>query len=184
MRLDINFREQAYRREKQTTMLVYVFALLVLFLTLYLFTDYLHLSSVLEEREGTLVQLKKEHSLLLAQRERLKPVDTEMNPGLVDYESFLGRYVGRAPDVLLYDLEKTVPEGVYITNLSYDRASGVAVVNAVANRPEYVTKILVSLEQVADYSQVMLTNQAEMEGEGKTKFVFKIVDNDKVEGDE
>lgn len=183
MGLDINFREKEYRREKQVQMLVYAFAVIFLLLAINLYSDFLHLSSELAEQENLVLKLEEERTTLLAQREKLKPVAAEQPPPLVGYESFLGRYAGRAPDEVLYDLEKTIPEGVYITGFTYDRVTGVAVINAVSSSPDLVAKVLRTLETMSDYSQVMLTNQAEMEQKGRTKFVIKIVDNKKVDDD-
>jgi Tfp pilus assembly protein PilN len=177
MGLAVNFREREYRGEKRAILLLYLASLLLLATALYLFSDYLHRSSVSSEQAIAVASLTETRRALTEERETLQPAEAEQDPAGVDYETMLGRYVGRAPDLLLYDLEKTVPEGAYLTGISYDRVSGIAQVNAVANRAELVTKVLNGLEQVADYRQVMLTSQAELEERGGSKFVLKIVDD-------
>lgn len=88
--------------------------------------------------------------------------------------SLFGKYQGGSPEALLYDIEKFTPQNLYLTNFTYDRLSGVATVNAVANRNGEISSMLEALEGTGKYHKVLLVNKTDSGKKDNFRIVVRI----------
>ncbi len=91
-----------------------------------------------------------------------------------DWLSLITIYRGKSPESLLYDLEKITPHNLRLTNFAYNRYSGVTTINAVSFNDETITNVLESLEQLPDYSKVVLLSKNDVGAEEGYRYAVKI----------
>jgi len=175
MSFEINFRKAELSRLRVFVVITYATSFVILLGLLGMAKSTMAYSSHISTQQSYLNKLREMKNELALSLDKLKGNNEPKSRLISELPVVLDQYRGRPPVSVLYDLEKSTPDNVLVTSVSYDRSKAKAVVEAVCKKQEDVAKMLLFLERVEQYKKVTLLNQIGVDG-GDIKVSYELAD--------